>query len=313
MADNHNLVREDMTMRSPLDRRTFTKTLAAALAAASMPTVHAQKTRRLQVGHTGITWGFSPADAEVAIRDVAALGFHGYESFGNVLEAWESKGGLDALLVPAKLPLRSAYCPVNLTDPAKRPEEVARIVGWARLIRKCGGTVAVVGPNNVKRPEYVFNEHKADIVATLNDIGKALDDVGVVGALHPHTGTCVETRDETYAVMEAVNTRYVKFGPDVGQLQKGGSDPVQVVKDFLPVIRHVHLKDFSGGEHYLGYCPLGQGKVDVAAIVDLLDTSSNDLMIMAELDPSPKMPLTPGEAAKINKECLEKLGYRFRS
>ena len=67
--------------------------------------------------------------------------------------------------------------------------------------------------------------------------------------------------------MEAVDTRYVKFGPDVGQLQKGGSDPVKVVKDFLPVVRHVHMKDFDGGEHYLGYCPLGQGKVDVAGAV----------------------------------------------
>jgi inosose dehydratase len=55
--------------------------------------------------------------------------------------------------------------------------------------------------------------------------------------LHQHTGSCVETRDETYAVMEAVNTRLVKFGPDVGQLQKGGSDPVKVVKDFLPAVR----------------------------------------------------------------------------
>ena len=35
-----------------------------------------------------------------------------------------------------------------------------------------------------------------------------------------------------------VDTKYVKFGPDVGQLAKGGSDPVKVVKDFLPLIRH---------------------------------------------------------------------------
>ena len=154
---------------------------------------------------------------------------------------------------------------------------------------------------------------RATIVAALNDIGKALDDVGVVGVLHQHTGTCVETRDETYAVMEAVNTRYVKFGPDVGQLQKGGVDPVKVVKDFLSVVRHVHLKDFDGGEHYLGYCPLGQGKVDIAAIVDLLENSGNDLMIMAELDPSPKMPLSPLQAARINKECFQKLRYQFRA
>ena len=81
-----------------VDRRTFTKTLALGIAAAAVPTLEAQKPKRLKAGHTGITWGFSPADAERAIADTASLGFHGYESFGNVLEAWESKGGLDALL-----------------------------------------------------------------------------------------------------------------------------------------------------------------------------------------------------------------------
>jgi len=296
-----------------IDRRTFTRTLALGIAAAAIPEVHAQKPRRLKTGHTGITWGFSPADAEKAIADTASLGFHGYESFGNVLEAWEAKGGLDAVLNANKLPLRSAYCPVNLTDSARLKDEVAKIVRWGQLIKKCGGSVAVIGPNNVKRPEYDFAGSKANIVGSLNEIGKALDGIGVLGALHQHTGTCVETRDETYAVMEAVDTRYVKFGPDVGQLQKGGSDPVKVVKDFLPVVRHVHMKDFDGGSHYEGYCPLGKGKVDVAALCDLLDGSGNDLMIMAELDPSKGMPLAPLEAATINKQTLQKLGFAFRA
>jgi inosose dehydratase len=144
-------------------------------------------------------------------------------------------------------------------------------------------------------------------------MGKALTGIGIVGALHPHTGTCIETRDETYAVMETVDTRYVKFGPDVGQLQKGGSDPVKVVKDLLPTVRHVHMKDFDGGPHYEGYCPLGQGKVDVAAVCDLLEGSGNDLMIMCELDPSKGMPLPPLEAARINKQTMQKLGYSFRA
>jgi inosose dehydratase len=298
-------------MKSMLDRRTFTKTLALGVAGAAVPVLGAQKARKLKAGHTGITWGFSPADAEKAIADVAALGFQGYESFGNVLEAWEAKGGLDKLLESAKLPLRSAYCPVNLTDATRRKDEVAKMVRWGQLIKKCGGSVSVIGPNNVKRAEYKFAEHKTNIVEALNEIGKALDGIGVVGALHQHTDTCVETRDETYAVMEAVDTRYVKFGPDVGQLQKGGSDPVKVVKDFLPTVRHVHMKDFDGGPHYLGYCPLGQGKVDLAALCDMLDSSGNDLMIMAELDPSKGMPLAPLDAARINKETLQKLGYAF--
>jgi inosose dehydratase len=295
-----------------MNRRSFTKIVALGLAGTVVPTLGAQTPRKLKAGHTGITWGFSPADAEKAIADVASLGFHGYESFGNVLEAWEAKGGLDKLLEAAKLPLRSAYCPVNLTDPTRRKDEVAKIVRWGELIKKCGGSVAVIGPNNVKRAEYTFADHKTNIVEALNEIGKALMGIGVIGVLHQHTDTCVETRDETYAVMEAVDTRTVKFGPDVGQLQKGGADPVKVVKDFLPVIRHVHMKDFDGGPHYLGYCPLGQGKVDVPAICDLLDNAGNDLMIMAELDPSKGMPLAPLEAARVNKLTLQKLGYAFR-
>ena len=300
-------------MTTPLDRRTFTKTLALGLAGAAVPVLHAQKVRRLKVGHTGITWGFSPADAEKAIADASSLGFHGYESFGNVLEAWEAKGGLDKVLDAAKLPLRSAYCPVNLTDPAKRNAEVATIVRWGQLIKTCGGTVAVIGPNGVRRSEFTLADHKNNIVQALNDIGKALTDIGIVGALHPHTCTCIETRDETYAVMEAVDTRYVKFGPDVGQLQKGGADPVKVVKDLLPAVRHVHMKDFDGGPHYEAYCPLGQGKVDIAALFDLLEGSGNDLMIMCELDPSKGMPLPPLEAARINKQTMQKLGYAFRA
>jgi inosose dehydratase len=300
-----------------VDRRLFTKTLAFGLAGAAVPSVVGagapQLKKRLLAGHTGITWGFNPADAERAIADVASLGFHGYESFGNVLEAWESKGGLDKLLTAGKLPLRSAYCPVNLTDPARLTDEVAKMVRWGQLIKKCGGSVSVIGPNNVKRQAYVFTDHKASIVTALNEIAKALDGIGVVGVLHQHTGTCVETRDETYAIMEAVDTRYVKFGPDVGQLQKGGVDPVKVVRDFLPVVRHVHMKDFDGGPHYEGYCPLGQGKVDIAALCELLDKSGNDLMVMAELDPTKGMPLAPLDAARINKEALQKLGYAFRS
>ncbi|HWJ54902.1 MAG TPA: sugar phosphate isomerase/epimerase family protein [Vicinamibacterales bacterium] len=298
-----------------ITRRTFTRSLALGAAAAALPAgaLLAVAGKRLKVGHTGITWGFKPTDAEQAIADVGSLGFAGYESFGNVLEFWDKQGGLKRLLDAAQVPLRSAYCPVNLTDPAKRADEIAKLVRWGRLIQAAGGSVAVLGPNNVERPSYVFAEHKAHIVEALNDMGKALADIGVIGALHQHTGTCVETRDETYAVMEAVDTRHVKFGPDVGQLQKGGADPLKVVKDFLPAVRHVHMKDFDGGPDYLGYCPLGKGKVDVAGIASLLESSGNDLMIMCELDPSPNQPLAPLEAARINKAAMAALGYSFRT
>jgi len=302
-------------MAATMNRRDFSRVLALGLGAASVRSVLAQSTaRRLKIGHTGITWGFAPKDAEQAIKDVASLGYYGYESFGNVLESWEATGGLNVLLDAQHLPLRSAYCPVNLTDATKRTDEVAKLLRWAKLIKKCGGSIAVLGPNSVPRASYDFAAHKTDIVSALNDMGKALDGTGVTGVLHQHTGTCVESRDETYAVMEAVDTRYVKFGPDVGQLQKGGSDPVKVVKDFQSIVHHVHLKDFDGGPDFLGYCPLGRGKVNVPAIVDLLEKSGNDIMIMVELDPSEGRPMAmaPLDTARVSKQYLQTLGYTFR-
>jgi inosose dehydratase len=296
-------------MPESLERRDFLR--GAVLFAASR--VQCQTKPRLKVGHTGITWGFKPEDAPGAIHDVASLGYAGYETFGEYLDAWELKGGLQPVLDAAGLPLISAYCNVNLTDPAKRGDETAKVVRWAKLIQKCGGLTAVIGPNGVKRSSYDFQAAMADIISALNEMCKAVTDVGVTAALHQHTGTCIESRDEVYAILDAVDTKVVKFGPDVGQLAKGGSDPVKVVKDFLPLIRHVHLKDWNGGPHWAEYCPLGQGKVDVPAVLGLLEQSANMKIVMVELDPSGKPPMTPIETARASKEYLQKLGYTFRS
>jgi inosose dehydratase len=280
------------------------------------------------IGHTGLTWiplgapaGKAPAIppmvdpqyVEAAISDIAALGFYGVELFGNQIEALEARGGIGALLEKHHLPLISAYCSTNLSDPAARRDAIAKTLEWAKLVKKYNGKIVVVGPNGVKRDTYDFKAHKDDILTTLNELGKAVTDLGLTPVLHQHTGTCVESRDETYAVMEAVDTKIMKFGPDIGQLQKGGSDPVKVVKDFLPLVQHMHLKDYSGGSNYLGYCPLGQGKVDIPAILDMMEGRKTDGLIMVELDSPPPQPVPALENARIAKAYLQKQGITFRT
>ena len=308
-----------------MNRRTFTQTLSAALGAASG---FAAGKLKLHIGHTGLTWiplgpsaGPRPAIppmqdpqyVEAAIRDISSLGFYGIELFGNQIEAMEAKGGVGALLEKHKLPLISAYCNTNLSAPEQRKDSIAKTLEWAKLVKKYNGKVIVVGPNGVKRDSYDFKAHKDDIVTTLNELGKAVTDAGLTPVLHQHTGTCVETREETYAVLEAMDTRVMKFGPDIGQLQKGGSDPVKVVKDFLPLVQHMHLKDYSGGAEYLGYCPLGQGKVDVPAILSMMNGRKTAGLVMVELDSPPPQPAPALDNAKIAKAYLEKQGIKFRS
>jgi hypothetical protein len=83
------------------------------------------------VDRTGITWGFKPEDAARAIPDVASLGYRGYETFGEYLEAWELKGGLDRLLDANQLPLVSAYGNCE-------PDRSGKTAGRSRQNRRLG-------------------------------------------------------------------------------------------------------------------------------------------------------------------------------
>jgi inosose dehydratase len=295
-------------------RRDFTKAIAMSVAATALPTaLFAAKKRKVKIGHTGITW--QNKDIEQAITDVSSEGFYGFETFGEVFDKWEAQpGGLGAVLQAHNLPLISAYCGMNLTDPTKRKDEVAKAIRWAGIIKKYNGKIMVVGPNGVRRNTYDFAANKDNIVSALNEICQAVTDAGITPALHQHTGTCIESRDETYAVMETVNTKYVRFGPDIGQLTKGGSDAVQVVKDFLPVVEHMHLKDYDGKDPHLSfYCPLGQGKVNIPAILDLMEKRKLKGMVMVELDNDGRSPLVPLDLVKTSKAYLVKLGVQFRA
>jgi len=299
-------------MPSEMNRRTLIKTIGLAAGAACL--APAAPARRLKIGQTSINWGSRAPDAEPGIRDSAKLGYWGYESLGVNLEALEAApGGLGRILDEYKMPLPSTYFNVVLSKPAVRKAEVEKVIRWGKIVKKYGGKIGVLGPDHVDRATYDFKAAKPDIVASLNDIGNALADLGMVASLHQHTGTCVEVRDEVYAVLEAVDTRVVKFGPDVAQLAKGGADPVKVLTDFQPLLQSIHLKDFLGGPHWAGYSPLGQGKVDIPTIMDILEKAKQLEWVMVELDGTRNAPMDPFECAKTSKEYLVKLGYTFRA
>jgi inosose dehydratase len=301
-------------MTTTISRRDFTTAVLSGLGAAALPLVSAAG-RNLKIGCTSLIWGAlprSPDNLGPAVKDMAGLGFHGFETFAAILEEWDRRGTLGDLLAANRIPLVSGYATMQVVDPAARKDELEKLKRWAMVVRKHGGRFVVLAPNGVKREGYNFQEHRANIVSALNEYAMAVNDVGLGAGLHQHTGTAVETRDETYAIMEAANTKHLKFAPDVGQLQKGGADAAQVVKDFLQITVHMHLKDFSGGEHFVGYCPLGQGKVDLRSILDMVEPANPNANVMVELDGSANMPYTPLETAQISRAYLEKLGFMFR-
>lgn len=277
-----------------------------------------------RIGHTGITWPFTPDGARQAIADVAAAGYSGVELFGFVLDDYP--GGLEAIradLAAAGLTYVSSYCSVSLVDPDRHDTDLTTMRRWAGQVAELGGTVAVVGPDQRQRDRYE-DEDYSRAATTLNEIGRICADLGVVACFHPHTGTPVETRDEISRVMNRIDPDLVSMAPDTGQIAKGGGDPVEVVRSYRELIKHLHLKDYVGGTStvdwegtqndrtgYLDYVPLGDGVVDIAAILDILGPSWSG-WVMVELDGTDKAPRPALDAAKISKRFLDRLSRTGR-
>jgi inosose dehydratase len=317
-------------METTLDRRDLAKAIVLGLGVAALPALQAQQApqttsgpKKVKIGVSTLAWNVSATSVdtfEASLKDISELGYSGYETVSPILEAYDANGVLPKLMEKYKITLKAGYLGVNVTDPSVRKENVEKAIRTARLIKKYGGTYCVVAVNGRRAPggrgqqpqpdTFNFAEHKANIVTALNDYGMAIKDQGLGVGLHQHTGTVVETRDEVYGVMEALNPKYMSFAPDVGQLQKGGADAAQVVKDFAKITTHMHLKDYSNGKYMGGYCPLGMGFVDLESILNTLEAANLNPDVMYELDRG-NAPMSARATAEFGKAYLMRLGYKF--
>jgi inosose dehydratase len=108
---------------------------------------------------------------------------------------------------------------------------------------------------------------------------------GVELALHPHMGTMVETGAEVDRVLAGSS---VALCVDTGHMFVGGADPVAVTRAAPDRVSHVHLKDvdagiaarvmagdiaFGEGVRAGVFRPLGDGDVDIAGLVQILESA----------------------------------------
>lgn len=309
-----------MIKRNMFSRREFVKKAGAGgMAALMLPSIGFSDdlAKKFEIGATFILWGYSVDNLEAALKDISSLGFHSFETFGHVIQGWQEKQGDFATLIEKyNVPLTSAFCMTDVLDPSKRKEEVEKLIKWSRLVKANGGRLIEYCPSGINRKGYDYKEHKKNLIESMNEYAQVVSDQGLVCALHQHTGTPIESEEEVYFAMENLNTDYMKFGPDVGQLEKGGADPVKIIKDFMPLIEHIHLKDFEGGDNgYLGYAPLGKGEVNIKKILQLIekgkDSMAGAIMFELDYDNEIKPAYTTHQAAEISRDYLIKLGYEF--
>ena len=301
-----------------MNRRNFTKAVAVGLAAHLPQLLRGQRPKQLKIGLSTLAWNVSRTSLdnfELSLKDTYELGYWGFETVAPIIETWDADGSLARLVEKYRVRLKAGYIDVNVTDPSVRKEHIANVIRLAKLVKKHGGNYVVMSTNGRRRQQapdtFNFAEHEANMAAALNEYGMAVVDLGLRAGLHPHTGSVVEKRDEVYGIMNAVDPRYMSFAPDTGQIQKGGADAAQVVKDFAKITTHMHLKDYSNGKYMGGYCPLGMGVVDIESILNTVEEAGTQADVMHELDRG-NAPMTARETAAFSKAYLTRLGYQFQ-
>jgi inosose dehydratase len=119
---------------------------------------------------------------------------------------------------------------------------------------------------------------------------------GMTPTLHPHVGTAIEDRA---SVLRLISESDIKLCLDTGHLLIGGMQPLELLQNAADRVAHVHLKDVrtsvaatvsAGDTSYIGavreglYAPLGDGDLDIAAIVTSLEESDYQGWYVLEQD-----------------------------
>lgn len=195
--------------------------------------------------------------------------------------------GKVATLADAGLRAVGQFVPVVLhdrdVDPLPTVEEAmtALVAAGADVVVIAAATGA---EGYDERPD-LDDDQWATLLGNLDRISDAAAARGLLAVLHPHVGTMVESGTETERVLAGSR---IALCLDTGHLLIGGGDPVAIAAQHPDRIGHVHLKDVRhdlaarvqhGELTYTDavaagmYVPLGEGDVDVAAIIGSLESA----------------------------------------
>lgn len=191
---------------------------------------------------------------------------------------------LRTLLGKYRLGLVGGFLAVTLHE--NQDAVVAQATAAAELLHAGGAEVLVLaaatGLDGYDERPALTADQWATFVTTANLIADRAAAIGLRTVLHPHVGTHVETRAE---VRRFLADSDLPLCVDTGHLLIGGTDPVELVREHPHRVGHVHLKDVradlaeqvrSGGLSYTEavgkgiYVPLGDGDVDLPAMIKLL-------------------------------------------
>ncbi len=232
-------------------------------------------------------WGYQ-MPAERVLREAAALGLAAVEAGPEGLLP-RDPAEVSGVMARYGLGLVGGFVPAVLHDPARRGVELALVERRAEFFSAAGADVLVLaattGSESYEGVTELDDGSWREVFESLSAVEEICARHGLTVALHHHYGTVIERDDQLRRFLEGCDSGLCL---DTGHLVIGDSDPVEIAELAGDRVSHVHLKDvdrdlarriatrelsFKEAARQGAFLPLGDGDVDVGAVVGRLEDS----------------------------------------
>ncbi len=202
--------------------------------------------------------------------------------------------------------LIGGFLPVPMHVEGLDLDEAERAI---RTLAAAGSDVVVLAARSIDgsydRKVALDDAEWTTLLDNLKRLQGLVRDSGMTPTLHPHVGTAIEDRA---AVLRLLESSDIALCLDTGHLVIGGTDPLELVRAAADRIAHVHLKDVRlsvastvRDTSYIDavrrglYAPLGDGDLDIAGMVDALESTGYNGWYVLDQDAALPGEPTPGD------------------
>lgn len=231
--------------------------------------------------------------------------------------------GVQAELAAFGMSLVGGFTPLVVHDPSQEAATIAEARRVAALFQRAGATKLISTPVATwdwDQPHPPTAKELATMARMFRIVDEICEEHGLQQVLHSHVQTMVETDADVQRVLDSCD---VDWCLDTGHLAIGGTDPVAFAKEAFDRVGHVHLKDvdlskvgslmrreesiMQAVQNGL-FTPLGQGDVDIAGVVEALESRGYDGWYIIEQDTALTHGL-PAEGEGPITEVITSLDY----
>lgn len=145
--------------------------------------------------------------------------------------------------------------------------------------KEIGVPIVNTGPGEVED-----EAGKGRFLNNLHELANYAAELKVIVALETH-GDLMGSGEKSVKVIKQVNSPWVRINYDTGNvIFYGGVKPEEDIKNAIPYIAHIHLKDKRGGLKVWDFPPLGMGEVNFPAIFEILSEEGYTGPISVEIE-----------------------------